>query len=235
MRMATLVTATGAALLILSAAMPKGSLGAAVTPDTSPAATPEAEMAVKPTAQTEKPVEVTGFRSVRFGMTEEEVRKAAAKDLGIKPGLLKVEDNPLERTRVLTARVADLLPKAGNAKVAYTLGYTSRKLIQVTIQWSRALDSSITSEHLLGNAGLLRDYFQQQAFKPENVVVNRPANGGIVMFRGLDLQNRMVLLTLTAEPQDGTERREPVWSALQIAYVADPVKPDIYRIPAGQF
>ncbi|AWK89773.1 hypothetical protein [Azospirillum thermophilum] len=235
MRKATLAVVTGAAFLVISTATPKGTPGATAVPATVPSATAEAEAAGKPAPQAEKPVEVNGFRSVRFGMTEEEVRKTAAKDLGIKPEALKAEDNPLERTRVLTARVADLLPKTGSARVAYTFGHSSRKLIQVTIKWSKALDASITSEHLLGNAGLLRDYFLQQGFKPENVVVNRPANGGIVVFRGLDPQNRMVLLTLAAEPQAGAEKRDPVWSELQIAYVADPVKPDVYRIPPGQF
>jgi len=191
--------------------------------------------AVPPAGAPAAATEVNGFRSARFGMTEDEVRKAAAKDLSVKADAFKAEDHALERTRVLSVRVPDVLPKGGTAAVSYILGYTSKKLIQVNVLWSKATDPAMTPELMVANANLLGSYFQEQGFKPDSVVVNAPASGGIVVFRGLDQQGRMVAVSLlgTTQSKDGQQQFSP--AALQLSYVSDPVKPDVFRVQPGQF
>jgi len=89
--------------------------------------------------------EVAGFRDVRFGMTEPEVRAAATKAFALKPADIASATNPVEGTSVLTVKVASLDPAPGPARVAYIFGYASKKLIQVNVIWGEetpALDAS---------------------------------------------------------------------------------------------
>src|SRR5438874_1674973 len=79
--------------------------------------------------------EVTGFRDVRFGMTEADVRNLAAKSFGLKPADLVSTTNAIEGTTVMTAKVASLDPGPGPARVAYIFGASSKKLIQVNVAW----------------------------------------------------------------------------------------------------
>src|SRR5580700_3707906 len=77
-------------------------------------------------AQDQAPYQVTGFRDARFGMSEQDVRAAVAKDFGLKPADITSAVNPVEGTTVLTAKVASLDPGPGRAVVAYILGYASK-------------------------------------------------------------------------------------------------------------
>ena len=76
--------------------------------------------------------EVTGFRDVRFGMSEADVRAAATKTFGLKPSDMTLATNPIEGTAVLTVKVASLDPAPGPARIAYIFGHTSKKLIPVS-------------------------------------------------------------------------------------------------------
>src|SRR5262245_28899360 len=57
---------------------------------------PAAATAASP-APTASAAQVTGFRSATFGMSEQDVRAAIAKDFGVKPDAIKAETNPSEQ------------------------------------------------------------------------------------------------------------------------------------------
>jgi len=179
---------------------------------------------------------IEGFRSARFGMTEIEVKAAIAKDFNVKADAIRLQPNPGERTRVLAVKVPELLPGGGEAEVSYVIGYQTKKLIQVSIAWSKAIDDKMTPEQLFSNSSVLRTHFVGEGFKPDTVATNMPINGGILMFRGSDAKDRTVMLVLqgtTTQGQDNQRVLTP--TGLLLFYIADARAPDVYRLPPGSF
>jgi hypothetical protein len=181
---------------------------------------------------------VDGFRAARFGMTEEQVRQAIGKDFPGSLGKLKKRTHPSEKTTVLSLPVSDLLPHAATAQISYILGYKSKKLIQINVVW-RSEGSDESDQSLVGAANSLRDYFAAQNYKPGTVVANRQLNeNAIVVFRGADAQDRIVLVLLNGAA--GAARKDekqppPPPLSLELSYIADPANPDVFRIGKGQF
>ena len=180
-------------------------------------------------------VEVEGFRSARWGMTEAEVKAAIRKDFNAAADKVKVERHPTERTTVLTVRVEDLLEGAGPAQVAYVLGYTSKKLVQVNIVWGTPVDPT-PAEHVVAAANQLRQFFLNAGYDPETVVGNAKASDGtIVVFQGQDARKRTTVLRLASvSPAEKAEKAEPAVT-LFLSYVLDSRNPDIFRLRKGQF
>lgn len=180
--------------------------------------------------------QVEGFRSARFGMSEAEVKAAIAKDFGIKGDALRDQSNPGERTKVLVAKVPDLLPGGGIAEASYVIGYQSKKLIQVSLSWSKATDDKLTPEQLFSNSSVLRAHFMNEGFKPDSIATNMPINGGILMFRGSDAKDRTVMMILQGTLAQGEgNQRVLTPTALLLFYIADAKTPDVYRLPPGSF
>jgi hypothetical protein len=205
----------------------------AAAPAPAPASPPAAAPAAAPAEIA--PLEIKGFRSAAFGATEAEVRAAAVKDLGVSADAIKTSQNLAERTEVLTVRAPDVLPDGGAADVAYSLGYKSKKLIQVSVTWSKLTDDKLTPERLLQNGESLRNYFQAAGYVPESIVANAGIKDGLVLFRGSDAQGRSTILLLQGvmKGEKGARRLAP--TALVLIYVADVKNPDVYRVPAGKF
>ncbi|MFA7429623.1 MAG: hypothetical protein WCZ23_05675 [Rhodospirillaceae bacterium] len=199
---------------------------------TAPRGTPQGAAT---TSAVQAKADVAGFRSARFGMTEDEVRKAAAKDLSVKTDAFLVEENAVERTRVLTVKASDVLPDGGKAAVSYILGYTSKKLIQVNALWAASTDDTMTAEKLVANANVLTHFFMGQGFEVETGAVNAVTNGGLIVFRGMDAKKRMVQVSLLGPISVVDNEQQFTPSALQLSYVMDPVTPDIFRLKPGQF
>src|SRR5580765_4945265 len=89
-----------AALLVLALGLFQPAAAAGTT-DTSPTTTTTA-----PAAAPAAPIEpIDGFRSAKFGMNEVQVLAAIEKDFGVKAGEVSREDNPLEKTVALVAKV----------------------------------------------------------------------------------------------------------------------------------
>src|SRR6185436_1473830 len=63
--------------------------------------------------------EVTGFREILLGMTEQDVRNSAVKAFGIKAADISAGKNPVEGTSVLAAKVNSLDPGPGAAHVSF--------------------------------------------------------------------------------------------------------------------
>jgi len=180
--------------------------------------------------------QVEGFRSARFGMSEADVKAAIMKDFGLKADAIREQANPGERTKVLIAKVPDLLPGGGVAEASYVIGYQSKKLIQVSISWSKAIDDKMTPEQLFSNSSVLRAHFMGGGFKPDTVATNMPINGGLLMFRGSDAKDRTVMMILQGALAQGEDNQRVLTPAtLLLFYIADAKSPDVYRLPAGSF
>jgi hypothetical protein len=133
-----------------------------------PAAAPAAPAASanRPAIAPSATLEVSGFRSAKFGMSEADVRAAIVKDLNVKPDAIRAETNTSEQTRVLLVRAPDVLPGGGMAEVSYVFGYKSKTLIQVGATWSKATDEKMTPDQLFSNSTVLRTHFISAGYKP---------------------------------------------------------------------
>ncbi|MBV8168751.1 MAG: hypothetical protein JO021_18280 [Alphaproteobacteria bacterium] len=168
-------------------------------------------------------------------MAEAQVRQAIRKDFAGPAEKITSEANASEKTSVLTVLVPDLIPGAGRAKVAYIIGYTTKKLIQVNVTWT-AEAKSAGAEGVVGAANLLRNHFMAAGYQPNSILANQQMPHGFVVFRGLDAGGRMVMLMLAgAVGAEAEKEKTPPPITLQLSYVLDPQQPDIYRVPKGQF
>lgn len=194
-------------------------------------------MPAKDTAR-EGTASITGFRSATFGMSEADVRAAIAKDFPARAQAAKVSESPAEKTQILTVKGVDVIPGGGNADVGYVFGYKSKKLVQVTIVWSKATDAALTPDRIYANGTILRNYFVDAAYKPDTVGVDVPTREGLLMFRGADEQGHTTVLMLqgtqVAIPENKDQRvLSP--TGLVLVYLADPKAPDVFRLQPGQF
>jgi hypothetical protein len=179
---------------------------------------------------------VDGFRTAKFGMTDAEVRSAIEKDFKLKGNEVTERPNPAERTTVLMVKVPGLLPGGGTAEVAYVLGYESKKLIQVSVSWSKATDKKMTPEQLFSNSSVLRAHFLTEGFRPDTIANNMPINNGILVFRGSDANDHTVMLILQGTMSEGANKHKTLTpTALLLFYVSDAKAPDIYHLPPGSF
>lgn len=199
------------------------------------------------------PYSVTGFRSAEFGMNADQVRAAIRKDFSATNDQISEVVDPLQQTKSLVVRVQGLVPGAGNAEIGYVLGFKSKNLVQVNILWSNTIDGRETAQTINRTQALLRNYFSGKDFKPGTVVQDsRQSNGAVLVFKGDDAKGREVRLTsqtleLVAKPSaaDSEKKDKAAGGAdvpsrsevymLRLSYLANPRKPDIFRLKDGQF
>jgi hypothetical protein len=170
-------------------------------------------------------------------MTEAEVRAAIRRDFPQAAERIASEQTPVERTQVLTVNVPNLIPDAGSARVSYILGHQSKRLIQVTILWGPPADPTVRPEALVNAAEALRQHFVSLAWRAGSVAGGVAlADGSTLVFRGLDEQGRMAQLqVLPAAVPPNAAPNAPRPFGLRLAYVADPLNPDVFRLQRGQF
>jgi hypothetical protein len=174
-----------------------------------------------------------GFRSATFGMTEQQVRNASRKDFNLSGGKVKAEENPIEKTTILTVTVPDLLPDAGPARVAYILGFKSKKLIQVNLLWGTPVAAETRPEKLREAADALGRYFLGLDFPRENVIANtRLKDGTWVVFQGADAQKHTAVLRFAESA--AADGKRPA-AMMTLFYIQNPENPDVFRIGRGQF
>jgi hypothetical protein len=184
---------------------------------------------------------VDGFRSAHFDMTEDQVKQAIAADFKVQPQAILRQVNKVDRTTILSVRVADLLPDSGTAQVNYKLGFKTKKLIQVDVIWGPAIDAKVTPAALTAILINLRQYLQERGFAKEKTVVNAstPQPNLLLMFRAEDERGRVVALLgqfkfdPKAEKEKQLKTDEP--QAVVLSYVLDPKSPDIFKIEKGKF
>lgn len=181
-------------------------------------------------------VEVDGFRGAKFGMTQAEVKHAIFEDFKLKGDAIRKERNPGERTKALLVKVPNLLPGGGIAQISYIFGYRTKKLIQVTVSWSKATDKKMTPARLFANSSVLRDHFTSEKFKSGTVATNIPVKDGLLVFRGSDAEGRTTILMLEGAFRKGKGKQRVLTpDDLLLFYVANAKKPDIYRLPPHSF
>jgi hypothetical protein len=142
-----------------------------------------------------------GFRSAKFGMTENQVKQAIAKDFKISKKKVERAVNPGEKTTALTIHLPKLMALGGAADIVYILGHKSRKLIQVNIDWGAGVSKKFNPQDVVDAGNFLRNYFMKKRIERLRFKggwrVNTPLeNGGMLLFRGKDQKGRMTLLTL---------------------------------------
>lgn len=208
------------------------------------AATPTQTPSSEPAAATASALQlyvVSGFRSARFGMTETEVRAAAAADLGVAPASLERATNRAEGTTTLTARLPEFSPGLGAAAVTYILGAASQTLMHVNIVWLVAGEASVEDRANQTAAGLaLAEYFQSFAWAPDGSAAGIPlGESSAIMFIGRSIGGGAVEVRA-----DGVSFRrvgaatQPVVSgpvALTVSYGLSAADPDIAQIRRGEF
>jgi hypothetical protein len=185
--------------------------------------------------------QVEGFRSARFDMTEVQLQQAITADFKLTPQQILKQVNKVDRTTILSIKVADLLPESGTAQINYKLGFKNKKLIQVDVIWGPAVDAKVTPASLTAILINMRQYLQERGFAKEKVLVNATtAQPNILLaFRGEDDKGRIVALLgqfkydPKAEPDKRLKSDEP--QAVILSYVLDPKNPDIFRIEKGKF
>src|SRR5690606_23540966 len=100
---------SGAVVAVLLAAAPLPAAAQSVSAGTDPGA----EAALNAT-----PAVVDGFRSAKFGMTQDDVLEAIEADFDLSGDAVVAGENRAERTRLLTVMVPELLPEGGTAQVS---------------------------------------------------------------------------------------------------------------------
>ena len=201
----------------------------------------ESAVTVDPSAT--EPATIDGFRSARFGMTEDEVLAAIAADFGLGVEAITTGVNALEKTTSLGVTVTDLVPDSGDARIVYIFGYESQALIQVNIVWGA--DPATDPEQIRTAASLLVSYFRSQNYDPEKTAIGVPlANGALLAFYSEDADGSSVTLTVASRPAEeaaadesaeGSEESAPERLLMQLSYVGDFANPDIFRLAPGSF
>jgi len=164
-------------------------------------------------AQERSAYTVTGFRDVKFGMTEQQVRAAATKTFNLKPADFAAAANPLEGTTVLTSKVPSLEPGPGPARIAYIFGYTSKKLVQVNVVWGEEGGKPLDVNAIITSGTQLSRYFNEFSWKKDARAGIPLGDNTVVLFAGDDDQNGSVRVVVDGVKyqfvKDGTQSTSP--------------------------
>jgi hypothetical protein len=188
-----------------------------------------------------KQAKIEGFRSAKFGMKEKDIYRAITKDFKIAKGKVRRNEYSLEKTTSLEITVPKLLGVGGTAKIGYTIGYKSKRLMQVNIIWGRGAEESgrkVKAQDIVDAANFLRNHLIKKEYKEEGFIANGRMNDvTTIVFRGKDKKNRMALLVLTTpkaqKGEDAKKAGEKV--SLKLSYMLDAEKPDILTIGDDDF
>ncbi|MEO8559087.1 MAG: hypothetical protein ABI439_08505 [Rhodospirillales bacterium] len=156
-------------------------------------------VAAQPPAPAGPPVtaDVSGFRSARFGMTQDQVKEAIKADFDVDGKDVRSGANDQEKTTFLAVQFSNLVPDSGTALITYIFGFTSHKLIQVNMVWGKLAGQTTPPPELVSTGKLLQQYFMVQGFARDTIIFNRSTDaGGVVLFNGYDDKKRSVLLVL---------------------------------------
>ena len=201
----------------------------AVNPVSSNRATDKTVKKTKPWAS------IDGFRSAKFGMSQEAVRNAIRKDFLISGRKITTINHPTEQTKSLAVTVDKLLPDSGKSRVVYVFGYQSKLLIQVNILTGHPVDRDAKPQQVVNSGNLLGNHFFKKRYQKEGLVAHaKLSDGSILIFRGKDQEGRMILLRVS-NPQPVNENAKDLKITLNLSYIENPGRPDIYKLKDGDF
>ncbi len=182
---------------------------------------------------------VEGFRSARFQMTEEQVRKAI--DTDFKGAKIEKRADAAARTQILSIRVPDLIPDRGIAQINYTFGHKSHKLIQIDVIWNKSIDPKITSVSLTAVGANLRQTMIERGFKKEKTIVNATTDRPdvIIFFRGEDDEGRVAAIVgrfkYDAKAEEGKRVKVDEPQSVVVSYILNAKTPDVFKLERGKF
>lgn len=178
---------------------------------------------------------IEGFRSAKFRMSMNQVKKAIYKDFGLRDNKITAIKHPTEQTNSLAVTVEKLLPNSGKSRVVYVFGYKTKRLIQVNILLGHPVDTDSTPQQVVDSGNLLGNHFFKKRYQEDGLVVHaRLSDGSILIFRGKDQKGRMVLLRLS-NPQPNNENAKDLKITLSLSYIEKPGEPDAYKLKEGDF
>lgn len=178
---------------------------------------------------------IDGFRSAKFGMTMNAIKKAIYKDFSIPDREITMINHPTEGTKSLAVTVDKLLPESGKSRVIYVLGYKSKRLIQVNILTGHPMDTNTTPQQVISSGSMLGSHFLRKRYQREGLVSHaKLSDGSILIFRGQDQEGRMVLLRVS-NPLPVKKNVKDLRITLNLSYIEKPGQPDIYKIKKSEF
>ena len=174
------------------------------------------------------------LRQVRHGPKTSD--EGYFKDFKISKRKVKLNVHPTEKTTNLSISVPKLL--GGTATVVYILGQKSKELVQINVMWGLGVDKNVEGENVVNTANMLRDHFLKKRYKKETMAVNaKLTDSKMVVFRGEDEKNRMVLMVLTKQKKEKKESTKEAAKkiSLRLSYMLNFDKPDVFSIKEGEF
>lgn len=176
--------------------------------------------------------EISGFRTARFGMKEPELREALSKDFGLTPESLTVTEAAGLGARTLSFLLDGLVPGAGVAQISYIFGYQGKDLIQISATWGGLGRPEMGPPQLEAAAAELKRYFRSLPLDPALLSFDlRQPDGSIVLARARDPQGHVAMLIRSDLPDRAGVKRPMV----QLVYIRDDKRPDVFRIQKGHF
>ena len=152
---------------------------------------------------------IDGFRSAKFGMSEKQVMRAIAKDFKVPKIKIERLVTPLYKTTALIIHLPKLMEIGGPADIVYILGYKSKKLIQVNVDWGKGVSDNFTAEEIMILLSKLRTHFMKNRYKKGMVFDSKASDTRTIVFRGKDLKDRMILLYLDyPKPKELEDKKE---------------------------
>ena len=107
---------------------------------------------------------IDGFRSAKFGMDEKQVLRAIRKDFKVTKKNVKQKIS-IQKSKILTITIPKLMALGGTADIVYILGYKSKKLVQVNIDWGAGVTKIFDKDDVLNAANFLRRHFMNNRYK----------------------------------------------------------------------
>jgi hypothetical protein len=174
--------------------------GSALAQGNNPSAVTQPSAAGKPPAQVAPQAitaEVTGFRSARFGMSEEQVREAIKRDFDIDAKDVKKLRNEVQKTDIIGVQVDDLVPGSGTSLVFYIFGYSSKRLIHVNVVWGRLAQQTTPPASLVNTGAILQGYFKNLGLAAGPTP---STTAQVTLFQGADEKKRTIQLVIELAP-----------------------------------
>lgn len=167
---------------------------------TTPSTVTSPSAAGKPPAQTVPQAitaEVVGFRTARFGMTDDQVKEAIKRDFDIDAKDVKKLRNDVQKTDILAVQVENLVPGSGTSVVFYIFGYASKKLIHVNVVWGRLAQQKVTPATLVNTGTILQNYFKNLGLATTQ---GPSTTSQVTLYQGFDEKKRAIQLVLEVSP-----------------------------------
>jgi len=141
---------------------------------------------------------VDGFRSARWGMDEESVRAAIARDFAPAADALRAVQGTAG-ARALALRLGHLAPGPGGAELTYVFDARTQRLTHINVVWSTGPTPDAQERGRMARAAaVLTNYFHRQAWAPGATTQRlAPDASFAIVFAGVDPQAEAVEVRLS--------------------------------------